>query len=42
VVFKEIYNKQSLKGFSPYSKEKTRACSRRAGGKNGGIICVNF
>jgi hypothetical protein len=42
VVIKEKHNKQRLETFFPYSKEKARACSRRAGGKNGGIICVNF
>jgi hypothetical protein len=38
VVIKEEHNKQRQKALFPYSKEKTRVCSRRAGGKNGGII----
>jgi hypothetical protein len=37
VVFKEKYKKQRQKALFPYSKEKATACSKRAGGKNGGI-----
>jgi hypothetical protein len=42
VVIKEEHKKQRQKALFPYSEEKAKACSKRAGGKNGGIKCVNF
>jgi hypothetical protein len=42
VVIKEKQKKQRIKTLFPDSKEKARSCSKRAGGKNGGITCKNF
>jgi hypothetical protein len=39
---KEKHKKQRLKALFPFPDEKARACSKRAGGNNGGIICANF
>jgi hypothetical protein len=36
VGIKEKQKKQREKVLLPYSEEKARACSKRAGGKNGG------